>query len=295
MIRADNAGTRRLSLITAQNGAQCVVGGSQFTVATGAYSDLAPTCTTITSATTTSIDTAPASGCINDYDFVNVKNTFSGSHTMTLQLTSGSGGPFPLKTFALLQDESMNYAHGTGFQFFDASGNLKESLAAATNWGVTGNLTVGGTGTFTGLVALNGQANFSAHKNGTNQTGIASGGFTKLTFGTEIFDTGNYFASSTWTPPAGKVIVTWQIGCLTNVPTNTVFLATLYKNGARFKDGMSGLSSGIVSGDSTSTGSVIDSCNGTDIYEIYVFQNTGGNISVNGSSFSTYFSGAQVA
>lgn len=154
MIRADNAGTRRLSLITAQNGAQCVVGGSQYTTSTGAYADLAPTLTTITSATTTSIDTAPASDCINDYDFVNIKNTFAGSHTMTLQITSGSGGPYPLKTFTLLQDESFNYTHGTGFQTFDSSGNLKNVMPGylpLTGGTLSGALT-GTAGTFSGTV-----------------------------------------------------------------------------------------------------------------------------------------------
>lgn len=208
MIRVDSAGTRRLSLITAQNGAQCVVGGSQFTIATGAYDDLAPTCTTITSATTTSIDTAPMAGCINDYDFVNVKNTFAGSHTMTLQITSGSGGPFPLKTFALLTDESMNYAHGTGFQFFDASGNLKETLVVASNWGVTGNLTVGGNTTLgdaaadsltinAGVFSMPNIPAFLAYKSAQSTNTTGAGTNNDYICDTEVFDQGANYNNST--------------------------------------------------------------------------------------------------
>lgn len=144
MIRVDNAGTRRLSLITAQNGAQCVVGGSAYDTSTGSYSDLAPTLTTISSATTTSIDTAPASGCINDYDYINIKNTFAGSHTMTLQITSGSGGPFVLRTFTLLQNEALEYTHGNGCVAMDVNGNRKEVTASTfSSVTVTGDASLG--------------------------------------------------------------------------------------------------------------------------------------------------------
>ena len=125
MIKADAAGTRRLSLITTQNGAQTYVGGSSFLTTDSSYAPLVPVYTTISSATTTSIDAAPAANTISDYDAVNIKNTYAGDHAMTLQVTSGSGGPFVLKVFTLGADESMNYAHGTGFQFFDSEGNLK--------------------------------------------------------------------------------------------------------------------------------------------------------------------------
>lgn len=218
MIRVDATGTRRLSLITAQNGAVTAVGGSSFLTTTGAYTDLVPVYTTISSATTTSIDAAPAANTVSDYDFVSVKNTFAGSHTMTLQIISGSGGPFPLKTFTLLTDESMNYAHGTGFQFFDASGNLKESLAAATNWGVTGNLTVGGNTTLgdaaadsltinAGVFSFPGLPAFLARK--TASTLNVTGNNTVYTYicDGEIYDVGSNYNSTTGTftaPVTGK-------------------------------------------------------------------------------------------
>ena len=125
MLKADAAGGRRLSLITTQNGAETVVNGSSYDTTTGAYVPLVPSLKTITSATTTSIDDAPAANTISDYDFLSVVNTYAGDHPMTLQITSSSGGPFMRKPFTLGASESMNYAHGTGFQFFDSEGNLK--------------------------------------------------------------------------------------------------------------------------------------------------------------------------
>jgi len=46
---------------------------------------------------------------------------------------------------------------------------------------------------------------FKAHKNGTDQTGIADNVATTVTFPTEAYDIGGFFASNAWTPPAGKV------------------------------------------------------------------------------------------
>lgn len=40
-----------------------------------------------------------------------------------------------------------------------------------------------------------------------NQTGVADATFTQITFDQESFDVGSYFASNTWTPPAGRVLI----------------------------------------------------------------------------------------
>lgn len=50
----------------------------------------------------------------------------------------------------------------------------------------------------TGLAEL---VKVSVHKNGTDQTGIATGVYTKLTWSTEEYDTGNDFASDEFTAP----------------------------------------------------------------------------------------------
>ena len=150
MIALDNAGTRALSLITAQNGADVFVSFSDYTTATEVYARGVPTLTTVASATTTSICATPASGVIRDVDYVNIKNTFAGSHSITVQITSGAGGPFVLRTIALLTNESLEYTHGTGWTAMDANGNRKEVTASVfasiTDSGLTsGRVVIAGT------------------------------------------------------------------------------------------------------------------------------------------------------
>lgn len=52
---------------------------------------------------------------------------------------------------------------------------------------------------------------FRAHKNGALQT-VAVGTVTQLTFGTELYDVGNYFVTDAWTPPAGLVDINASAG-----------------------------------------------------------------------------------
>ncbi len=49
-------------------------------------------------------------------------------------------------------------------------------------------------------------AAFRAHKGAVDQA-IATTAVTQLTFGTETFDQGSYYATNAWTPPAGTVLV----------------------------------------------------------------------------------------
>jgi hypothetical protein len=132
------------------------------------------------------------------------------------------------------------------------------------------------------------RAAFSAHKNGVAQTGIANNTLTSVTWSTEVFDIGGHFASDQWTPPAGKVRLSW------GVQMQNLFsygLAVLCKNGARLADGGISAPTGGVLG---STGSVIDEANGSDAYSLQVVGDTASTISVRGSSYQSYFCGEQV-
>ena len=134
--------TDLISLITAQNGARAVVSYSD---ATGSTYTGGTQPTSITSATTTTICSSPAASIVRDIDFINIKNTFAGSHTITVQLNV-SATLYVLVTMALLTDESLCYTHGSGWCAIDANGNRKEvtsSIFSALT--VTGNATVGGT------------------------------------------------------------------------------------------------------------------------------------------------------
>lgn len=130
MIRLPNTGTYSLELVTAQNGAQVVVCYSDATSNT--YVGGIQT-TTIVSATTTAICSTPAASTVRDVDEINIKNTFAGSHTITVQVDANATN-IPLVTAALLTDESLNYTHGSGWQCKDANGNTKTTpLTAMTS------------------------------------------------------------------------------------------------------------------------------------------------------------------
>ena len=155
MIVLDNAGTRALSLINTQNGANVEVNFSDYTTTTGVYARGVPTLTTISSGTTTSVCATPAASTIRDIDYVNIYNTYAGSQNFTVQITSGSGGPFILVFVTLAQNESLNYTHGTGWCALDANGNRKVSLGTIlASLTVTGNATIGGTLGVTGATTL---------------------------------------------------------------------------------------------------------------------------------------------
>ena len=158
MIVLDNAGTRALSLINTQNGANLEVNFSDYTTTTGVYARGVPTLTTISSGTTTSVCATPAASTIRDIDYVNIYNTYAGSQNFTVQITSGSGGPFILVFATLAQNESLNYTHGSGWCAMDANGNRKEALGTILpSLTVTGNATIGGTLGVTGVATFTAQ------------------------------------------------------------------------------------------------------------------------------------------
>ena len=126
---------------------------------------------------------------------------------------------------------------------------------------------------------------FSAYAN-TNQSYSAST-FTKVTFGTVVFDTNSNFASSTFTPTvAGYYQVSTTLA--TNV-TVSRFLVNLYKNGSR-NNVLCDIS---VSGMNTWGGSTLIYMNGsTDYLEVYIY--TVGGSQVYGAADSTNFTGVLV-
>ena len=151
MIPLDNAGTRKLQLITAQNGASVVVGFSDFDTVTRAYDRGVPQGTLIVSAVTTDVCATPAANKIRDVDYISIKSSYAGAHAMTVQIASASGGPFLLIKASLLVDECLEYTHGSGWKTLDASGQEKVTLT-----GTAGAFSVGGALTVTGDTALNG-------------------------------------------------------------------------------------------------------------------------------------------
>jgi len=139
---------------------------------------------------------------------------------------------------------------------------------------------------------LAGRACFSAHKNNTDQTGIAANTFTKLTFGTETFDVGGYFdtTNARWTPPAGKVRLSGGFYVASGGGSSGLVLACLYKNGALFKQFIFGATSDAQAGFFTA----LDAPNGTDYYEFFCYAPSASTYSVSGHPANTHFSGEQI-
>jgi hypothetical protein len=137
---------------------------------------------------------------------------------------------------------------------------------------------------------------FSAFKN-ADQTGIASETWTKVLFqATDFNDATRYnVGTSRWIPPSGRCQITGSVGFSTGstLLIGTPLLICVYKNGTIYKVAVgSMLSTALASVNIT----IIDSCNGTDFYEIgiYLYTNTTATIPATNASLYTYFQGVQL-
>lgn len=140
------------------------------------------------------------------------------------------------------------------------------------------------------ITTLQVPACFSAHKNGTSQAGVADVTFTQVTFGTEVYDVGSHFASSTWTPPAGKVSLSAAILIAGTVTTGNQLALSIYKNGSGFAQGNAAMSS--IFGGGGAFISCNDIANGTDAYTVYVYADLdSGTGTINGGTQNTFFCG----
>jgi len=282
MIVLDNAGTRALSLINTQNGANVEVCFSDYTTSSAAYSRGVPTLTTISSATTTSICATPASGTIRDIDYVNIYNTYAGSQNFTVQITSGSGGPFILVFATLLQNESLNYTHGSGWCALDANGNRKEATSSTfATLTVTGNATIGGTLEVTGVATFTAQpilssltasrAVFTDGSKGLVSNTITGSGdvvmSTSPTFATSVIGSATMavFNSVSTTVNAFGAATTLNIG--NSGGTNTVLGATTFSQAVTSTT--NGVSFNVNTG-STGTNAIYQATNGTQTVRLAI-------------------------
>ena len=137
--------------------------------------------------------------------------------------------------------------------------------------------------TATAGVPVNGPA-FSAYPSNNSQTPTANT-FTKITFGTELFDTNNNFISSTFTPTVAGY---YQINCTVGMNSTVArLILSLYKNGVEYLRGFDVLSN--ITGGSFS--SVVYMNGSTDSLDLYTYNTTGG---VGIYSTFTSFSGALI-
>lgn len=136
---------------------------------------------------------------------------------------------------------------------------------------------------------------FRAHKNGTDQSGIASATQTKLTFTTESFDKSGWYdaANSKYTPQIeGVYRIRVSALCSAGMVDQSFLQASIYKNGSLYESGFAPVS-GTVS--HTATVDCLVEMNGsTDYVEVYFLGGGAGSKTISGDTRYSVFSGSLV-
>lgn len=130
-------------------------------------------------------------------------------------------------------------------------------------------------------------ASFLATKGGTDQTGVASGTWTAVTYST-VTQTGGFFASNAWTPPAGKIHFDSQFDSSGTITAASICGIAIVKDGTRFRTSLIGSTTN----ECDATISLTDVATGANVYSIQVFIVTGaGTATITGSTTTTGFQG----
>jgi hypothetical protein len=139
-------------------------------------------------------------------------------------------------------------------------------------------------------VASSATASFSAHKSAVDQSVVATTTAVQLTFGAELFDVGSYFATSAWTPPSGKCHISAGIE-LSGLTAGVSCNFSIFKNGSVYRRTViTAEAGGVASG----TLSVVDTCNGTDVYTLCIESGSDGTYTISGGVPSTFFTGTMI-
>jgi len=154
---------------------------------------------------------------------------------------------------------------------------------------VTGGVGVGGS-VFANKFSGANQPCFSAHRNGADLAGIATGTDTNLECGNETFDIGSYYNAATfeWTPPAGAVYVAGAVYMSAGLTASSLGSIRIYKNGALYKTSHFTATS---AGTGGSHIGIVDRANGADTYSLYVNITTAGTGTAEGDTNATWFMG----
>lgn len=163
--------------------------------------------------------------------------------------------------------------------------SLAAYMQRASNLSDVANVTTARNNLLTGVPA------FSVHKNGVDQTGVVTGTNTLLTWSTELYDVGSFFAANAWVPPAGKVTMSAAGIAIPGVGTMAAggsFLTGFMKNGVVYRYGFSIQGSGAAGMVCT----MDDIANGTDSYQAFLQMTlSAGTGTVSGVIGSTWFTG----
>jgi hypothetical protein len=148
-----------------------------------------------------------------------------------------------------------------------------------------------------GLATEQARPSFSVHRNGVNQTGLATATFTKIQFTTKEFDTNSSFdntANYRFMPTvAGKYQITFHV-MLTILNGGKVVIAAIYKNGAAYKQGVPAPAGTPINSAGAGVSCVLDLNGTTDYVEFYCYHDHGGDDTVFGGPQQTYATGIRV-
>ena len=148
-------------------------------------------------------------------------------------------------------------------------------------------VTIANAGTATGFGISNLAPYFHVYLNGSQTT--ADTALTKVLLDTEVFDSGNYFASNKWTPTAGTYFVYAQARFQINGATTNLG-ATIKKNGS---DLFEAHNYGYYYTSINVFGTV--SMNGTDYLELFAVQNSTQTQNISTGSDNTFMGGYKIA
>lgn len=160
-------------------------------------------------------------------------------------------------------------------------------------------LTLAGKGS--GVVKSNGAklanganlASFHVTKSSTDQTTVADDTLTQITFDTEAYDVGSYFASNAWTPPAGKVHLNAALYMTGAITAGNAASIAIYKDGAVYKRTVM---YAVNTGDAILGVSAMDDASSTNAYTVYGSVNvSSGTVTVKKQSDLTYFQGTMIS
>ncbi len=217
-----------------------------------------------------------------------------------IRMTSQGGGPHTIISDAggtgTKQDINI-YSDSSGQLYLKTNGNVGiGTTSPAALLSVAGQIYSSSgfrfpDGTVQTTAAISTVPSFSVYKN-ANQS-VANQIDTLITWDAEEFDTNNNFVSNRFTPTVpGKYLLTAELELLIT-GGNQAFLK-FYKNGSEYK---------IITADINSSagrggihGAVIVDDNGSsDYFEVYLHQNTGNAMTVEGTAVKAWFAGARIS
>jgi hypothetical protein len=129
---------------------------------------------------------------------------------------------------------------------------------------------------------------FRAHKNGSAQTSISATN-TPITFGTEEWDVGSYFASDIWTPPNGRYRVTVSLTWTNGNAVDAEILTTVLQVGGSNVRAAQHARSGTVQ--QTFVDTFLVSVDGSTTVRVAATKGGAGDGSLSGNTALTFFEG----